>query len=170
MDNKNERIELPGGYFLKLDARGIYYTLRCPGGTHAATTSDGGFFKNEAYNFAAAMKTAEVSLTDGFERGQGTLLLAGSIIKSSNDPDLVQLAKAYLKLADEDLHITPALIEEAELRGARKMQMAVARMVETHAVTQNGQYTKVVDAPPQGSNFDKMGTAVRSLKPEEVIK
>lgn len=74
-------------------------------------------------------------------------------------------------LAEEVIDIiarhTAAKVAAAEERGwnrgAAAMREIDAATVETHAVTQNGKYLKVVDAPPVGSSFEISGKAIRAL-------
>ena len=54
--------------------------------------------------------------------------------------------------------------QEAQHRKTWALAMeSVAHIVETHAITQNGKYTKVVDSPPKDSNFERSGQAIRAL-------
>jgi uncharacterized iron-regulated protein len=61
-------------------------------------------------------------------------------------------------------------LAEARLEGARAMREAAACIAETHAVDQTRGYIKVLDVPPEGSNFEKQGKAIRALSPQAVIE
>lgn len=163
MDNKNERIELPGGYCLEIRTCAykewdVYVSILSKAGDVLFQEKWEDHNDLSMYrHFAAAMKPTEVSRTaeESYQWGVSKGAERGRDFR-------IELMAEVERLKSE--------VVEAELRGARKMQDAVAQMVETHAITQNGKYTKVVDAPPKDSSFERSGSAVRALKPEEVIK
>ncbi len=82
-------------------------------------------------------------------------------------------ASGYWKLVrDNEQYLASELdtaLAQASMKGALAMREVAARIAETHAVDQTRGYTKVVDVPPEGSNFEKQGRAIRALDPQQVI-